>query len=199
MRIRKKDVAARFSPGRMQFNSWNMVHGAPARWKHRRQTVIGRENGAWIIGINYEADFIAQVPVVELDEIGRGPARQICRTSEEFGCEQRARQRDEVLKRKIKRSLDLIAGGDEFQRTAVVGGDLRRKFSAVIIRKQMGGEAGLFQIAHTLNPSGPGLAAFQRRQQQRGEDADDGDHGQQFHQRERTGPAMGLERFHAHL
>ena len=93
-------------------------------------------------------------------------------------------------------AYDFIAGGDEFQRTTVVGGNLRREFSTVIICKQMEGEADFFQVAHAFNPSGPGFGLVEDGQQKCSKNSNDRDDDQKFHQSERTDPAIGWIHFH---
>jgi hypothetical protein len=60
-------------------------------------------------------------------------------------------------------------------------------------------QAELPQIVLAPDEFGPRLAAFQHRQQQRRQNADDGDDRQQLHQREGASPAMGKWTFHGRL
>ena len=70
--------------------------------------------------------------------------------------------------------MDLKPGKDVFRRTAVVSGDLAREFSVVVVLEYMESEARLIQVIDTLNPPRTGLALSQDRQQERRQDADDG-------------------------
>ena len=89
-----------------------------------------------------------------------------------------------MLKGKVKLAVDLKAGIDDFERTAIVSRDLRREFTIVIVLEYMESEARLFQVAHTLNPFGPRLALVQHRQQQRRQNANDGNDHQKLDQGE---------------
>ena|SRR5450759_3382056 len=104
-----------------------------------------------------------------------------------------------MLERKIERAvdLDLITQGDKFQRSAFVGGDLSRKFSAVIVREQMKGETGFLEVVHTFNPSGAGLGLVEGGQQQGGEDANDRNDDKHLDQSESTISATGSLGDHA--
>ena len=160
---------------------------------------IARENGAGDGLVGFEADEVAEVPVVKLVEVEAqgGLTQQIRRTGEQFRRVEFGRERTEVLEREIKIPLHLVAEGDEFLRAAGVGGDLRRKFPAVIVREQVGGEAELLEVVDALHLFGARLGLADGRQQQRRQDADDPNDHQQLNQSERSSAATGLRRVHA--
>lgn len=62
-----------------------------------REIPVGRKNCAGDAGISFEANEIAQVPVVELIEIRRGPALIVCGTGEGCGRDDFPRQRAKKL------------------------------------------------------------------------------------------------------
>jgi len=94
MIIREKDIAFVFvqqwSPGNMLLIV--RVMDVSDGWIRRvcmvrQQGPIGQEDGVGVAGVSLDTDRIAQIPVVELAEIGCRPALQIRRTSEDIRCE----------------------------------------------------------------------------------------------------------------
>lgn len=143
---------------------WKMDNRAAFRKIAAGQIAIRRQNCGRNVWIGFQADIIAQIPVVELVEIRCRPALQICRTSEQSWRHQCAREWAEMLKRKVEwAAIELITGGNKFQRAAVDGRDFRGEFSAVVVRKQMEGQAGFSQVADTFNPFGPGFGLAESR------------------------------------
>ena len=69
----------------------------------------------------------------------------------------------------------------------------------VVIPIKLRREAQLPQVARALDALRSGFALAERRQEQRGEDADDREHDQQFNQRERAAPSLGLSTFYYSL
>ena len=67
----------------------------------------------------------------------------------------------------------------------------------MVVGEDVKGGPQLFQVADALDSLGAGLAPGQRRQQEPGKDADDGDDDEQFHQRERRGCPTMPEECHA--
>lgn len=59
--------------------------------------------------------------------------------------------------------MGLITFSDIFQRTAIVGGDVRGEFSAVIVREQVEGETGFLEVVDAFNASGTGLGLAEDR------------------------------------
>jgi len=168
-----------------------------ARW----QGPIGQEGSVGVAGVGLDTDRIAQVPVVEPAEIGCRPALQVRRTGEDVRREKLVfRQWTEKLIRKIKSTADdLIPGGNEFQGTSVIGGDLRREFPAVVIRKHLESKAALPQVVHAFDAFGAGVGPAEGRQQERGNNPNDRYNRQQFDQRERANPSAGSRRLHSWL
>ena len=102
-----------------------------------------------------------------------------------------------MLEGKIKIPLHLIAERSEFLRAADVGGNLRGKFSAVIMREQVGSQAGLLEIVDALRLLGARLGLADGGQQQRCENADDRNDDQHFDQSECSPVATDVRRVHA--
>ena len=167
----------------------NVVDLATARDWDSRKISIGRENAVGDARISFEANDVADIMVVELDEIRRrpAPAWQICRTDEGFRCDERACKRTEIF----------ITYADNLQRTAIVGGDVRCEFSLVIVREQMKGETGFLEVVHAFNASGAGLGLAEDGQQQGGENSNDRNDDKHFDQSERSFFATGLRHDHA--
>lgn len=142
----------------------------PADGRSRRrfaaggQVAICTKDTTRIVRIRNQTDHITQVSVVELAEVCGRPALQIRRTSQKLWRHQCPGKGAEMLKGKIERSVHRVSCGDEFHGTSLVGGHERRKFSAVVVRKQVFGEPNFLQIADALNAFGTGLSLLQRGQ-----------------------------------
>ena len=89
MIIREKDIASilvqAYSPrtiviARVMYVSDGWIRGILMAGG---KGAIGQENGVGDAGISFEADRIAQTPVVELAKICRRPTLQFCRTSKD--------------------------------------------------------------------------------------------------------------------
>jgi hypothetical protein len=71
------------------------------------------------------------------------------------------------------------------------------KLAVVVVAKGVKGNTRLFQVVFAPDALGAQLRPAQNRQQQGGEDADDRDDNQQFHQCESAPPATVWQRIHA--
>ena len=80
----------------------------------------------------------------------------------------------------------MIEGINRRDRNAapVRGIDRPRKLVTVFVRPHAEGEADLFEVADAFDALGLGLGLGESRQQEAGENGDDGDDDQQFNERE---------------
>ena len=145
------------------------VGGEPAGGHHGR----GRKNK--VTGVGFLKSF----------EIGSGKSLLVRGTNQDFWCSEIAAERGEVMER--VRGGGLRREGAIFQGSAVVGRNLEGKPVLMFVGEKMKGEADLFQVAEAFRFLGAQLCLAEGRQEQRSEDANDGDNDEQFDQRESGG------------
>ena len=146
---------------------------------------VAGEDGIGLGKIGVNAHEVAEVVVEQGGEIGGRGAEGIRLADEDGGHHEFIGQYLKLAVGEIESTGDSVAVLDEFLGAAIRHGDRHGAFAVVVVEEEVEAHADLAEIIFAPDAFGAGHGGGQRGHEHGGEDADDGDDGEKFHQSER--------------